>query len=70
MNDSYGPKTSCLGGTTTPAYDFGVPDANENNRVAAVPHELQPLRGDFGVEHIVTADDRHDLLQGRFIDAG
>jgi hypothetical protein len=38
---------------------FGVPDAKGDD--PPVPQELGPLLDDFGVEHIVTADDGHDL---------
>ena len=59
-------ETSCLAGGPPQRSRtiFGVPDAKEDD--PPVP-QLQPSRDDFGVEHIVTADDGHDLPQGRFI---
>jgi len=54
-------ETSCLaaGPPQRSRTIFGVPDAKEDD--PPVPQELQPLRDDFGVEHVVTADDGHDL---------
>ena len=68
MKDSDGPRPSCLAGGPPQRSRtiFGVPDAKEDD--PPVPQELQPLRDDLGVEHIVTADEI--CPQGRFIAAG
>ena len=67
MKDSDGPRPAGLadGPPQRSRTIFGVPDAKGDD--PPVPQELGPLLDDFGVEHIVTADDGHDLPQGPFI---
>lgn len=58
MKDTYGPRPpGSLAGHHNVRVDFGVPDVKEDDGVALVPQDLQPLPDNLGVEHIAMADD-------------